>query len=83
MVNTSSKASKQRDKGKQRAVENPPVGSEGSPVQTSGENSVGHPTAPQFVTSEQLGEVLRQVQEAVIRGVCEQRKILDQQPRVE
>jgi len=43
---------------------------------------VGRPTAPQFVTTEQLGEALRQVQEAVIRAVCEQMKIPDQQPWV-
>jgi len=55
MVNTRSRASKQRDKGKQRAVEKPLGGLEASPTQASGENSVGHPTAPQFVTVEQLG----------------------------
>jgi len=39
--------------------------------------------APQFVTVEKLGEALRQVQEAVIKGVCEQMKIHNQQLRVE
>jgi len=83
MVNTRSKASKQRDKGKQTAVENPPGGSDASPAQTSGENSVGHPTAPQFMIVEQLGEALKQVQEAVIKGVCEQMKVPNLQPIAE
>ena len=83
MVNIRSKVSKQGDKGKQRAAENPTMGSGDSPVQPSEENLVGRPTAPQFVTTEQLGEALRKVQEAVIRGVCEQINVSDQQPRVE
>jgi len=52
MVDTRPKASKQRDKGKQRAIENPPEGSGASSLQTSGEDSVGHPMAPQFITTE-------------------------------
>jgi len=44
---------------------------------------MGHPMALQFVITEQLVEALRQVQEAVIRVLCEQMKIPDQQPRVE
>jgi len=75
MVNTRSRASKRRDKGKQRAVENPPGGSEASPLQTSGENSVGHPVVPQFVTVEQLGKAMKQVQDAMIKGICEQMKV--------
>ena len=71
MVNTRSRASKRRDKGKQRATENPPGGSEATPLQTSGENSVGHPVPPQFVTIEQLGEAVKQVQDAVIKRICE------------
>jgi len=82
MVNTRFKASKQGDKRKQRVAENPPMGLEGSPVPTSGDNLVGRPTALRFLTTEQLGEVLKQVQEEVIRGVCEQMKAPDQQPRV-
>ena len=65
MVNTRLKASKQGNKGKQRAVENPPMGSRDSPAQSSGENSVGRPTTPQFVTTDQLGEAPRQVKEVV------------------
>jgi len=57
------------------------MGLEGSPVQTLGENS--RPTASQFVTNKQLGKALKQVQEAVIQGVCEHMKVPDQQPRVE
>jgi len=38
---------------------------------------VGHPAAPQFVTVEQLGDALKQVQEAVIREICEQMKVPD------
>jgi len=38
---------------------------------------VGHPAAPQFVTVEQLGDALKQVQEAVIRGICEHMKVPD------
>ena len=77
MVNTRSRASKRRDKGKQRAVENPPGGSKASRLQTSGENSVGHLVVPQFVTVEQLGEAVKQVQDAVIKGICEQMKIVN------
>ena len=38
---------------------------------------MGHPTAPQFVIVEQLGDARKQVQEAVIRGICEQMKVPD------
>ena len=44
---------------------------------------MGQQVAPQFVTIEQLGEALKQVQEAVIKGVCEQIKIPNPQPRAE
>jgi len=33
--------------------------------------------APQFVTIEQLRDALKQVQEEVIRGICEQMKVPD------
>ena len=69
MVNTRSRASKRHDKGKQRAAENPLGGSQASPLQTSGENPVGHPVPPQFVTVEQLGEAMKQVQDVVIKGI--------------
>jgi len=36
---------------------------------------VGHPAASQFVIVEQLGDALKQVQEAVIKGICEQIKV--------
>ena len=52
-------------------------------TQTSGENSVGHQMAQRFVTIEQLGEAPKQVQEAVIKGVCEQMKVPNSQPRAE
>jgi len=83
MINTRSKTLRQRDKGKQRAADNPPRGLEASPEQMSGENSVGHSTTQQFLTAEQLGQVLRQVQGVIIRGVCEQIKTPDQQPMAE
>ena len=38
---------------------------------------MGHPAAPQFVTVEQLEDALKQVQEAIIRGICEQMKVPD------
>jgi len=44
---------------------------------------VGHPTAPQCMTVKQLGEALKQVQEAVIKGICEQMKVPNSQPRAE
>jgi len=44
---------------------------------------VGHPTAPQFVTVDHLGEALKQVQEAVIKGICELMKVSDPRPRAE
>ena len=37
------------------------------------------PPIPQFVTIEQLGEALRQVQETVIQGLCEKTKALERQ----
>ena len=43
---------------------------------------MGHWVPPQFVTIEQLGEAVKQVQDAVIKGICEQMKIADP-PRVE
>jgi len=46
---------------------------------SSGENSVDRPPVSQFVTTQQLGEALRQVQEAVIHGVCEKIKALERQ----
>jgi len=66
MVDTRSKASKQGYRGKQRIVEDLPVGQHNSPALSSGENLVGHPPVPQFITIEQLNEAIRQVQEAVI-----------------
>ena len=44
---------------------------------------MGQPVALQFMTIEQLGEALKQVQEAVIKGVCEQMKVPNPQPRAE
>ena len=83
MVYTRSRTSKQCNKGKQRAVKNPPGGSKASPVRTSGENSVGHPMAPRFMTFKQLGKPLKQIQEAVIKGVCKQMKVPNPQPGAE
>ena len=40
----------------------------------------GPPFGLQSVTAKQLGEALRQVQEAVIQGVCEKMKALERQP---
>ena len=66
MVDTRSKASKQRDRGKCRAVEDLPVEQDNSPTLSSRENSMDRPLVSQFVTAQQLGETLRQVQEVVI-----------------
>ena len=71
MVDTRSEASKWRDKGKCRAVQDLPVEQDNSPTLSSGENSMDCPPVSQVVTTKQLGETLRQVQEAVIQGVCE------------
>ena len=43
---------------------------------------MGHLVPPQFVTIEQLGEAVKQVQDAVIKGICEQMKVANT-PRVE
>ena len=51
------------------------------PVQMSGDNSVGDPMAPRFVTVEQLREALKHVREVVIKGVYEQMKVPTPQPK--
>ena len=79
MVDTRSKALKQGDKGKCRVVENLPIGQDNPPTLSSGQNSVDCPSIPQFVTTEQLGEALKQVQEAVIQDACEKMKTLEHQ----
>jgi len=61
MVNTRSRTSKQPERGKKRVEGNSLGGPVASPEQASDENSVGHPSAPQFVTVDQLGEALKQV----------------------
>jgi len=68
MVNTRSRASKRHDRGNKGLRKTHRGGSEASPVQTSGENSIGHPIAPQFVAVDQLGEALKQVQEVLSKG---------------
>ena len=78
MVNTRSRTSKQPERGKKRVEGNSPGGPVASPEQTSDENSVGHPSAPQFVNVDQL-EALKQVQGAVIKGIWEQMKVSDPQ----
>ena len=70
MVDRRSKAAKLRDRGKCRAVEDLPVEQDNSPTLSSGEKSMDRPPVSQFATTEQLGETLKQVQEAVIQGVC-------------
>jgi len=80
MVDTRSKASKRRDGGKCRVVEDLPVEQDNSPTLSSGENSVDHSPVSQFVTIEQLGETLKQVQDAILQGVCEKMKVLERQP---
>ena len=74
MVGTRSKVSKQRDRSKHRVAEDAPGGHDYSPVLSSGENSVDCPPAEQFVTTKQLVEALKQVQEAITQGVCERMK---------
>jgi len=59
MVDTRSKASKQRDMGKRKAFKDLPVEQDNSPILSSGENSVDHPLVSQFVTIEQLSETIR------------------------
>ena len=39
------------------------------------------PRVSQFITNEQLGGTLKQVQEVVIQDVCEKMKVLECQPR--
>ena len=80
MVDTRSKVSKQEDRGKCRAVDDLPIVQDNSLTLSSGENSVDRPPVSQFVTTQQLGETLRQVQEAVIQGMCEKMKALEHQP---
>jgi len=77
MVDARSKASKWKDKGKCRAVEDLPVEHDNSPTLSSGENSIDRPPVSQFVITKQLGETLKQVQEAVIQGMCETMKALE------
>ncbi|KAJ8437297.1 hypothetical protein Cgig2_006401 [Carnegiea gigantea] len=80
MVDTRSKALQERDKGKRGAAKDPPRRYGVSPAQSSfRENSMNCPSAQQFVTLEQLGEVLKQMQEAVIQGVCEKMKATEHQ----
>ena len=62
MVDTQLKTLKQRDKGKSVGAEDHPVGHCASLAQSIGENSVVRSFAQQFVTTEQVGEALRQVQ---------------------
>jgi len=79
MVDTRSKASKQRDKSK-RAIEDDPLRGHGaSPTQSTRENSVDYPSTQQFVTPEQLWEALKQVQEAMTHGMCEEMKATEHQ----
>jgi len=79
MVGTRSKAFKERDKGKCGAAKDSPRRHGVSPAQSSEENSINCPSAQQFVAPEQLGEVLKQMQEAMIRGVCENMKATEHQ----
>ena len=61
LVDTRSKASKWRDRGKCREVEDLPVEQDNSLTLSSGENSMDCSPISQFITTEQLGETLRQV----------------------
>ena len=74
---------KQPEGGKKRVEGKSPRGPVASPEQTSDENSVGHPLAPQFATINQLGEALKQVQDAIIKGIYEQMKVSGLQPGTE
>jgi len=47
------------------------------PTLSSGENSMNRPPVSQFVTTEHLGEIRRQVQETVIQIVCGKIKVLE------
>jgi len=42
---------------------------------------MAHPSTPQFVNPEQLAEALKQVQEAIIQGVCQKMKTPKLQPK--
>jgi len=80
MVDARSEASKRRDKGKCRVVEDLLVEQENSPTLSLGENSTDRPPVSQFVTIEQLGETVKQVQTSIIQVVCEKLKVLERQP---
>ncbi|KAJ8426529.1 hypothetical protein Cgig2_022536 [Carnegiea gigantea] len=69
MVDTRAKASKQRNKGKHEAAEGLPWGHGASLAQSTRENSVDCPSAQQFVTTEQLGEALKQL--GISLSLCE------------
>jgi len=58
MVDTRSKASKRRDRGKGRVVEDWPIEQDNSPTPSLGENSMDCPPVSQFVATEQLGKML-------------------------
>jgi len=77
MVDTQFKASKQRGKNRRRVAEDPLRGHDNSSALSSGENSVGHPLALQFITLEQSREAFKQVQQAMIQGVWEKMKALE------
>ena len=67
--------------GKCRVDEDPPGGYGNYPILSLGENSMDRSPAYQYVTLEQLGEALKQVQEVVIKGVCEKMKAQERQPK--
>jgi len=81
MVDTRSKVSKQGARRKPRVAKDLPVGQDSSLTLNSGEYPVGYPLVPQFFTTEQLSEAPAQVQEAVIRGICDKRKAPEHQPK--
>ena len=83
MVDIRSKASKQRDKGKRRAAENPPEGLGASPTRTSGESSVGAPSGSAICYYLAIKGSPQAGSGDGHKGDREQMKVPDQQPRVE
>ena len=74
MANTRLKTSMRGNKGRHKADENPLREHGNFLYKSLGEKSVDRPSGQQFVTTEQMEEVLKQAQEVVICGICEKMK---------
>ena len=67
---------------KHKLTEDPVGGHDNSYVLSLREYLVDYPSVQQYVTTEQLREALRQIQEAVIQGICKTKKAPEHQPRI-